>query len=93
MGSKGMMRAAVGATYPIRTILGIGEWIMKPDTIPVYLHKVNYEKIKNVIIEVIVTIREGRSMPISENPSAEWLIRMNAFWKSKREEALSKGDV
>jgi hypothetical protein len=66
---------------------------MKPDTFPVYLHKVNYEKRKNVIIDAIVTIREKRSMLIFENPSAEWLIRMNTAWKSKKEEALSKGDV
>jgi hypothetical protein len=38
-----------------------GESIMRPDTIPVYLHKVRYETVKTLIIEVIVTIRDKRS--------------------------------
>ena len=66
---------------------------MRPATIPVYLHTVRYETIKTLIIEAIVTIKEKRNMSILENPPAEWLIRMNTFWKSKKEEALSKGDV
>jgi hypothetical protein len=33
------------------TTLEPGGWIMKPDTIPVDLHKVKYEKMKRLIIE------------------------------------------
>jgi len=32
---------------------------MRPDRIPVHLHTVKHETMKNFIIEVIVTIREG----------------------------------
>ncbi|MFW6147703.1 MAG: hypothetical protein ACOC6B_04840, partial [Thermodesulfobacteriota bacterium] len=28
-----------------------------------------------------------------KRPPAEWLIQMNTFWKSKREEARARGDV
>jgi hypothetical protein len=75
------------------TALEPGEWIMRPATIPVYLHTVKYETIKTLIIEVIVTIKEKRNMSILENPPAELLSRMITVWRSKKEEALSKGDV
>jgi hypothetical protein len=39
-----------------------GESIMRPATIPVYLHTVRYETIKTLIIDAIVTIRERGKM-------------------------------
>jgi len=30
---------------------------------------------------------------MSKKPPAEWLIRMNTFWKSKMEEAIARGDM
>jgi len=56
-------------------------------------HAVKAEKMKTSLIEAIETIREGRSIPLSENPPAGWLIRMNTFWKSKMEEARARGDL
>lgn len=66
---------------------------MRPNKIPVDLRKVKAEKMKKSLIEAIEMIKEGRIVPMSKKPPAEWLIRMNTFWKSKMEEARSIGDM
>ena len=48
---------------------------------------------KKSLIEAIEMIKEGRIVSMSKKPPAEWLIRMNTFWKSKMEEARSIGDM
>jgi DNA-binding phage protein len=78
--------------FPTTTLIP-GKSIMRPATIPMYLHTVRYETVKTFIIEARVTIKEKRNMSILENPPAELLSRMNTVWKPKRDEALSKGDV
>ena len=66
---------------------------MRPNKIPVDLRKVKAEKMKKSLIEAIEMIKEGRIVPMSKKPPAEWLIRMNTFWKSKMEEAIARGDM
>jgi len=66
---------------------------MKCVKIPVDLYKFKTEKMKNSLIEAIEMIKEGRIVPMSKKPSVEWLIRMNTFWKSKMEEARTRGDM
>ncbi len=59
MGLNGVTRQAVGVTLSIRTTTIIGEQIMKSDTIPVDLHTVKSEKMKNSVIDAIGMIKEG----------------------------------
>lgn len=66
---------------------------MKSDPIPVDLHKVKYEKMKNSLVEAIEMIKKDRFLPMFKKPPAEYLIRMNTFWKSKMEEAVIRGDM
>ncbi len=66
---------------------------MKYVKIPADFCKSKSEKMKKSLIELIEMIKEGRIVPMSEKPPAEWLIRMNTFWKSKMEEARDRGDM
>ena len=66
---------------------------MKCVKIPADFCKSKSEKMKKSLIEFIEIIKEGRIVPMSEKPPAEWLIRMNTFWKSKMEEAIDRGDM
>jgi len=66
---------------------------MKCVEIPVDFSKFKSEKMKNSLIEAIEMIKEGRIIPMSRKPPAEWLIRMNTFWKLKMEEAIARGDM
>ena len=66
---------------------------MKRVKVPVDLYKLKSERMKKSLIEAIEMIKEGRIVPMSRKPPAEWLIRMNTFWKSKMEEAIARGDM
>ena len=66
---------------------------MKSDKIPADFLASKSEKMKKSLIEAIEMIKEGRFVAMSKKPPFEWLIMMNTFWKSKMEEARSRGDM
>jgi len=66
---------------------------MKSGETPADFSKFKSEKMKKSLVEAIEMIKEGRIVPMSRKPPVEWLIRMNTFWKSKIEEARSRGDM
>jgi len=75
MGLNGVTRQAVGVTLSIRTTTIIGEQIMKSDTIPVDLHTVKSEKMKNSVIDAIGMIKEGGIIPMTEKLPG-WVQKM-----------------